>query len=151
MPDIFDLIEDDEDMDDTELDTNEEDDEDDDTDDEVIPWEFGIDFNTGQLTGTLVSGLEAVKVWVWLALKTARYRFMIYSWEYGSELETLIGTGYSEEFTAARAQKFVEECLYENPYIINITDFSASFEDDVLNLGFSLETDFGEEEIQFNV
>lgn len=30
----------------------------------VIPKEYGIDFKTGQLTGEIVEGLEAVKVWI---------------------------------------------------------------------------------------
>lgn len=28
------------------------------------PKEYGIDFSTGQLTGQVVEGLEAVKVWI---------------------------------------------------------------------------------------
>ena len=30
----------------------------------TTPLEFGIDFDTGQLTGTLVEGVEAIKVWI---------------------------------------------------------------------------------------
>ena len=41
----------------------------------VIPKEYGIDFKTGQLTGEIVEGLEAVKVWIWLVLQTPRYRY----------------------------------------------------------------------------
>ena len=46
----------------------------------IIPKEYGIDFNTGQLTGRIVEGIEAIKVWVWLCLRTQRFRYPIYSW-----------------------------------------------------------------------
>ena len=45
----------------------------------------------------LVEGIEAVKVWAWNALYTVRFRYLIYPWEYGDELETLIGQSYIEE------------------------------------------------------
>ena len=31
-----------------------------------IPKEYEIDFKTGQLTGRIVEGAEAIKVWIWL-------------------------------------------------------------------------------------
>ena len=52
-----------------------------------IPKEYGINFETGQLSGRVVEGLEAVKVWAWLALQTARQRYYIYSTDYGQEYE----------------------------------------------------------------
>ena len=30
-----------------------------------IPKEYGINFKTGQLTGKIVEGKEAIKVWIW--------------------------------------------------------------------------------------
>ena len=52
-----------------------------DTDDEdvqeseqYIPREYGINFETGQLSGKIVEGYDAILVWTWLALHTARYR-----------------------------------------------------------------------------
>lgn len=157
MPDeIFDFLEDEEDIEeeeDNEIDeTEEEEDEENEIDDDDdLPYEYGIDFDTGQLTGEIVNGLEAVKVWAWLALKTTRYKYLIYSWDYGSELESLIGTNYSEEFTKARAHKFVTECLDENPYITSINDFEATFEKDKLELSFMMMTEFGEEGITLDV
>ena len=56
-----------------------------DEEDEVEYKEYGIDFETGQLTGKVVTGIEAVRVWAYLALNTAKYRFEQYSWDYGNE------------------------------------------------------------------
>lgn len=56
-----------------------------------IPKEYGINFETGQLSGKIVEGYDALLVWVWLALQTPRYRYYIYSEDYGQEYEDLIG------------------------------------------------------------
>lgn len=56
-----------------------------------IPKEYGIDFTTGQLTGQIVEGIEAIKVWIWNCLHTQRFRYPIYSWDYGADLEQYIG------------------------------------------------------------
>lgn len=149
--DMFDLLEDEEDIDEDEVDETEEVEDLDDTEEEIIPYEYGIDFETGQLTGEIVSGVDAIKVWAWLALNTARYRYLIYSWEYGSELESLIGTEFTEEFTAARAKKFIEECLFENEHITDISEYNAIFENDRLTCSFIMGTEYGEEEMTINV
>lgn len=85
------------------------------------PREFGIDFSTGQLTGTIVEGVEAIKVWIYLALKIARYRYFICSWQYGNEIEDLYGQGYSTEHLESEISRMVEECLLENEYIDTVT------------------------------
>lgn len=111
------------------------------------PVEYGIDLKTGQLTGEIVSGLEAVEVWVWLALHSERYRYPIFSWKYGAELEQYIGQGYSAEFLEEAVKDDVEACLVINPYIRGIDDFSCKIENDRLVLNFTVKTDYGEVEI----
>lgn len=52
---------------------------------------FFIDFEKGRISG-FVDEREAVKQAIMLILNTERYKFLIYSWNYGVELEELIGT-----------------------------------------------------------
>ena len=40
----------------------------------AIPREYGIDFETGQLTGEIVEGIEAVKVWIWCCVNSRGHR-----------------------------------------------------------------------------
>ena len=108
------------------------------------PKEYGIDFGTGQLTGGTVEGKEAIKVWIWLALQTPRYRHYIYTWDYGNELEGLSGQGYSEEHTEAEAQWMVEDCLLVNEAIEGISEFSISIENDALTISFVANTIYGD-------
>jgi len=118
------------------------------TQESKIPKEYEIDFKTGQLTGRIVEGVEAIKVWIWLVLQTPRYRYYIYSWDYGNEFEELIGRGYSEEYINAEAQRMTEDCLLVNEYIESITDFSVGMENDQLTISFTANTIYGT--IQFD-
>lgn len=113
--------------------------------------EYGIDFETGELTGELVEGLEAVKVWVWVTLHTSRYRHPIYSWDFGNEIEDFIGKSYSDEYLNSELQSVIEECLLINENITGIKDFECKRENDRLYLSFTLQTIFAEEEINLNV
>ena len=62
-----------------------------------VPREYEIDYETGQMTGKIVEGLEAIKVWIWLVLKIPRYRYLLFSWDYGNEYDALVGKSYSGE------------------------------------------------------
>lgn len=108
------------------------------------PREYGIDFSTGQLTGETVEGKEAVKVWIWLALQTPRYRHYVYTWDYGSEFEDLIGRGYTEEYMEAEARRMTEECLLANEDIQGISGFGIRAEGDALAISFTAETMYGD-------
>ena len=118
------------------------------TQESKIPKEYEIDFKTGQLTGRIVEGVEAIKVWIWLVLQTPRYRYYIYSWDYGNEFEELIGRGYSEEYINAEAQRMTEDCLLVNEHIESITDFSVGMENEQLTISFTANTIYGT--IQFD-
>lgn len=113
-----------------------------------IPKEYGINFETGQLSGRVVEGLEAVKVWAWLALQTARQRYYIYSTDYGQEYEDLIGKSYSKEYADMELKRMTEECLLINPYITGIEDFEAVKSEDCVELSFKMITLLGDEEVK---
>lgn len=107
------------------------------------PKEYEIDFNTGQLTGRVVEGLEAIKVWIWVTLQTVRYRYPIYSWDYGSELEDLIGQGHSKNYIITEAQRMIEDCLLINDNIQSITDLKVDLIENKTNIEFAANTIYG--------
>lgn len=114
-----------------------------------LPLEYGIDFDTGQLTGKIVEGVEAVKVWIWLCLHTARYRFAIHDWDYGVDFEEYIGQTLDQEYVDTDIKKEVEDAMYVNPWITDVTDWQSSMDEkhDKLHLVFTAVTDFGETEV----
>ena len=116
-----------------------------------IPREYGIDFETGQLSGKIVEGYDALLVWAWLALQTPRYRYYIYSENYGQEYEDLIGKSYSTELTDSELERMTEECLTENPYITGIENFSCVKIEENVTVTFSLITELGDGEVSIDV
>lgn len=116
-------------------------------DTEELPREYGIDFVTGQLTGEIVEGKEAVKVWIWLALRVPRYRHIINTWEYGNEIESLIGKGYSQEHLNSEVKYMIEDALSPNEYITDITNIDATLNNDKLTVRLTAETPYGEVKI----
>lgn len=109
-----------------------------------VPKEFGVDFMTGQLTGKVVEGTEAVKVWCYLALRTARYVFFICSWDYGNEMENLYGKGYSEEHIESEAKRMIKECLLVNPYIETVGVKGIKYRNGRLRAEITVNTVFGD-------
>lgn len=116
-----------------------------------IAREYGIDFETGQLTGEIVEGTEAIKVWIWNCLHTERFHHAIYSWQYGVEYEQYIGQTVSNEFLLADAQIETEEALTVNPYITGISNFEIEFRGSRLHIKFTADTTLGNLEVDTNV
>lgn len=109
-----------------------------------IPKEFGLDFATGQLTGKIVEGAEAVKVWCYLALQVARYHFFICTWDYGNEIEDLYGKGFSAEHIESEATRMIEECLLENDYIEKVSVSEAVYKHGRFSARITIDTIDGE-------
>ena len=91
---------------------------------------------------------EAIKVWVKRALLTRRYGFDAYSWDYGSELEELIGdASNTQQFAESQVVTYIEECLLVNPYIEAVVDMDVQIDGSKLTVDFVLETVYGEVDI----
>lgn len=75
----------------------------------------------------IVEENEALKIWIYKALKTERYRYEAYlhgvynlDSNYGIELEKYIGVYPNNSRTATIIEQRIRECLSINPYIKNI-------------------------------
>lgn len=93
--------------------------------------EWAFDFETEEFKVKhgkyyLVEGLEALKIWIYKALKTERYIFVAYTKNYGSEVSTLIGIVEDEDILFSEISRYIEESLLVNPYIVSVGDFSFS-------------------------
>ena len=116
----------------------------------VVPYkEYEIDFETGQLTGRVVEGREAVKVWIYFAFHIGRDYFEQYTWDYGNEFQKLIGGMADPEYIELEARRMAEECLMRNPHILGIREFECRVEDDGITMGMSVSTEYGE--VEFDV
>ncbi|MHC1750784.1 MAG: DUF2634 domain-containing protein [Cellulosilyticaceae bacterium] len=109
-----------------------------------IPVEYEYDFKNKRLTGNKVEGIEAIKIWILKALKVERYQYLIYSQDYGVEIENYIGKNYDGGLMACDVATNIEEALKINPYIKGIEEFESTFNEGRLTCKFKVITDFGE-------
>lgn len=108
-------------------------------------WDFVNDrpiYRRGE--PVIVTGKDAVKVWIWNAIHTERYRYEIYSWAYGSEFHSLVGQAYTEALKTAEAPRYLRECLLVNPYITAVNDITVEFAGDRLTVAGTVTTVYGE-------
>lgn len=113
-----------------------------------VKWDFEENqpvFRGG--SPVFVTGLEAVLSWAARALQVVRYRHVMYSRDYGSEVESLLGQAYSGELTAAESRRYVREALVIYPYITDVEDIEVAFEGDTLHIRGTLKTVYGEAKV----
>lgn len=114
-----------------------------------VGWDYVNDvplFRDGE--PVVVEGKEALKVWIWKAIRTPRFRYEIYTWAYGSEFESLLGQAYSDSVKTAEAPRCLRECLIINPYIKEVKDITVTFEAAKLTVKGTAVTIYGE--VNFN-
>lgn len=71
----------------------------------------------------MATGLEAMRQAVFLALQTERFRYAIYSWNYGVELERWFGEGITP-YLQARIRSAIEDALLADDRITQVDGFS---------------------------
>ena len=118
--------------------------------------EYAIDFKTGEYIKDenndikVLEKNEALKVWIFKALKTERFRYVdVHSDNYGSELETNIGTIYQKSVKDALMINQIRDTLLVNPYILECYNFDISNENEyVPQITFNVKTVYGELEME---
>lgn len=113
--------------------------------------DYEIDFETGKLTGRIISGLDVIKQRVRIILGTNRYYYPQYSWDHGCELEALIGKNYDLDYIKTEAKRMVSEALMDEDYIDSITDFDAAVDGVRLTVSFTMNTIYGSTEVEQSV
>lgn len=89
--------------------------------------EYGYDFDKqcfrydekGQ--NLMVTENEALKVWIYKALLTERYRYLAYDDSYGITIEPYQGRAPNSQYTADRICQNIREGLMVNPYMPALT------------------------------
>ena len=90
----------------------------------------------------MVDELEAMKQAVYKILQTERYRYDIYDWNYGVELEELYGKTVT--YVIPELKKRVEDALLADDRVMAVTDFSFVQEKGSVTATFQVHTIFGE-------
>ena len=124
-------------------------------------WDFVHDTFLYNNDGTIKEVIEneALKVWIYKALKTERYRHEAYlhgmynnDSSYGVELEQYIGNYSNTNKTATLICKKIKECLSINPYIKSIDYIDVEMIDgDKLTIDLKVTSIYGNLEQKINL
>ena len=91
---------------------------------------------------SVIDGLESIKQAVYIMLNIERYQYIIYSFDFGVELQDLIGEPI--DYIEAELERRISDCLEQDDRITEVTDFE--FEkagNDKLLVSFSVNTIYG--------
>lgn len=115
--------------------------------------EFEWDFNkntyiirNGNIN--MLEGTEALKIWIYKCISTVRGRYDAYTWDFGTDLESLISAGLPREVIKSETKRMIKEALLVNKHIIDCYDFVINFIDDKMKVNFTANTVYGEIEIR---
>lgn len=109
---------------------------------------FFIDFEKGRISG-FIDEREAVKQAIMLILNTERYKFLIYSWNYGVELEELTGT--HPDIVEDEVERLISEALLQDDRITAVYDFEFSRNRDTLLVNFKVDSIYGDIDVETEV
>jgi len=94
----------------------------------------------------LVSGDEALKIWVTRALRpeSERFRYTAWSADYGNELAGLLGGCVDQGILESQVRQYVREALLASPYIREVDGFSFSKTGGRVEAAFTVHTVYEE-------
>ena len=102
---------------------------------------FKLDITSETITG-FTDGLEAMKQAIYLILNIQRYEYLIYSWDYGIELQDLFGQPIS--FVLPELKRRITEALMQDTRIKSVDDFSFEVSKGKVHTTFTVSTIFGD-------
>lgn len=89
-----------------------------------------------------IDGIESLKQFIYKILSTEKYDYPIYSFNYGIELENLLGKDY--DYIKIELKRRIEECLLEDKRINSVSNFQFDRAGDSLNVEFDVNSIYGE-------
>lgn len=117
--------------------------------DNIMPSKtYYINRNTNRISG-YIDDKDAIIQAIYLILSTERYESVIYNWYYGTEFDSLVGK--DRDFVKSELKRRIAEAILEDDRILDVTDFDISFNKDVANVVFLVETNIGDINISWEV
>ncbi len=110
---------------------------------------YRIDFETGRLTGDTISGIEAIRQFIYMTLRTERYAHPIYSHDIGTEIQELLtDTEATDEYKEMEIPRLLEEALLVDERIDHIEELEVTKQNDSFHVKLAIVTDEGTLEIE---
>jgi len=106
---------------------------------------YKLDLNNSTIAG-YVDDLEAMKQAIYLILNIERYEYLIYSWNYGIELNDLYGQPIP--FVLPELKRRITEALVQDSRILGVDNFSFETNKGKVHATFTVHTIFGDVEAE---
>lgn len=91
-----------------------------------------------------VTGSQAWAEWCVKALSSERYKYLIYSDNYGEEIDTLLGKSYPKKVIESEIKRMVKDCLLADKRTASVSDFNFTWIDDGIIFSCSVKNIIGE-------
>lgn len=118
-------------------------------------WAYDFDQNQFKLDDDgrmyLVGGNEALKIWLYWAIMTERYKYLAYTPDYGCEILGMIGYPLSSEAKASEIRRMITEAVMVCPYVKRINRIDLEMENDALFINVNLTSIYDEGEVEVYV
>ncbi|MFC4305807.1 DUF2634 domain-containing protein [Cohnella boryungensis] len=111
---------------------------------------YKLDFVRGRIAG-MTDGLDAVKQTVVKILQSDRFRYAIYSFDYGHELGAVLGG--NPQYVRSEVSRIIQEALLQDDRVIAVQNMQVTVEGDSLTASFLVVSTEGsfEQEVSRNV
>lgn len=105
---------------------------------------YYLQLNKGRISGK-IDGLDAVKQSTYKILQTERFKHLIYTFNYGIELDGLIGA--APGFIRSELKRRISEALLQDDRIEKIENFKITVNGDSATAEFTVVSQFGSFEV----
>lgn len=117
--------------------------------------EYAYDFEKNELLldkdgrTYMVEKNEALKIWIYKALRTSRFRYVAHSAAYGEEWQDqLVGRSMDGDIVILELERFIIEALMVNPYIKRLDNFVFDTSTSGVSVSFDCTSIYGAATIQ---
>ncbi|MGL5245365.1 MAG: DUF2634 domain-containing protein [Sarcina sp.] len=110
--------------------------------------EYAVDFEKEKLLynqgkNIIWHGKDALKVWIWKALKTAKNKYKAYT-NFGNEYNDILNKSYSRELAKSLLYDSTKQALLKNKFILRLDDFHIEIDGALAIVSAKVATKFGE-------
>ena len=103
---------------------------------------YAIDFEKGRIYG-FVDGIAAVRQAIMKILQTERFAYLIYSWDYGVEMNSVLGKRY--QTVESEIKRIVREAMLQDSRITEINDTAIQMSGKrSIKISITVQTIYGE-------
>lgn len=103
-------------------------------------YTFNLNYETGEISRELITGVESVEQFALLAMRTPRFEHAIYSDQFGSEILAVVKeqSDVTPAFLSSELERVVTEAIIYDDRVSDVTDFEMTIQDNNAYISFKI-------------